>query len=116
MYAALLSEAMALDHDPPSLVASLVQMTTDCRKKLIENQRGRQETAAASLSNEVAYDRALIHLCRAIGIETAPNRFGVPSAERERLERRLSQVGLPVNDCWAPFVSPDEPTGGATTS
>src|SRR6202012_1353777 len=49
---------------------------------------------AEDLALELDHDRMLLRLCTAMGIESEPQRFGNPLAERERLEQRLREVGV----------------------
>jgi hypothetical protein len=46
-----------------------------------------------SLADQVAYDRALMSVCQAMGIATSVERFDRPATERARLEQALAQLG-----------------------
>lgn len=55
-------------------------------------------SAYIALGAEVAYDRALIKLCEANGIEVSADGFSHPAAERNRLERELATCGIDLAD------------------
>jgi hypothetical protein len=57
--------------------------------------------AEASLAAEITYDRALIHLAAAHGIDVAPRNFCHPAIERERLEIELTRLGIDLDHALA---------------
>ena len=93
MYVELLSTV--LDAGPDELRdASLVDDARDCRERMLVGRLRRGESAYAALASEVAYDRALVNLCAARGIDVDPQRFTHPGQERSRLERELAATGV----------------------
>jgi hypothetical protein len=76
---------------------TLVDYALVCRAEtlapLSEDGRG-SASAYIALGAEVAYDRALIKLCTANGIEVSAEGFSHPAAERNRLERELASCGI----------------------
>ena len=52
------------------------------------------ESACIALGAEIAYDRALIKLCAANGIQVSAESFSRPAAERARLEHELATHGI----------------------
>ena len=57
------------------------------------------------LSLVLAYDKALIRLCRAMSISIEKDRFSSPMAERSRLEAELSDIG----PNWRVFIASTSP-------
>jgi hypothetical protein len=76
---------------------ALIDYALICRAEtlgqLSQDARGRT-SAYIALGAEVAYDRALIKLCVASGIEVSAEGFSHPAAERNRLERKLASCGI----------------------
>jgi hypothetical protein len=66
----------------------------DCRARMLDVAPRGASTAHHALANEISYDRALIKLCRAKGVDAVPARFAHPRAERARLERKLAAAGI----------------------
>jgi hypothetical protein len=52
------------------------------------------ETLSSALALEIGYDVALLRLAGLVGIESEPNRFDRPQAERIRLESALAERGV----------------------
>jgi hypothetical protein len=76
---------------------ALVDYAVVCRTEmLVVSAPEREESASMALAAEVAYDRALIKLCTANGIDADPLGFSHPAAERARLERELAAAGIDV--------------------
>jgi hypothetical protein len=95
MYSELLS-GLCADVDPLPLPVSrdeLVVILLQCRRRI--NGAGvTGHMMAEDLALELDHDRMLLRLCTAMGIESEPERFGNPLAERERLEDQLRAVGV----------------------
>jgi hypothetical protein len=98
MYSELLA-GLCADVDPLPLPVSkdeLIVILLQSRRRL--NEQGgdseKDHIMAEDLALELDHDRMLLRLCTAIGIETEPERFSNPLAERERLEQRLREVGV----------------------
>lgn len=82
----LASSPTAPDHDQVgAFLFALVNLN--------ENRRsGTTEDTSQVIAYELGYDRALINLSLTLGIDTGPERFDVPSQERDRLHRALVQA------------------------
>jgi hypothetical protein len=80
---------------------ALIDYALICRAEtlapLSQEARG-SSPAYIALGAEVAYDRALIKLCAANGIEVSTEGFSHPAAERNRLERELASCGIDLAD------------------
>jgi hypothetical protein len=94
IYADLVSRAL-LDGDQESDIAVLTQ-TALMARLAITTERA-EVTVPGALADQISYDRSLIRLCRACGIDTEPRRFEQPAIERGRLENVLSSIGV---DFW----------------
>ena len=94
MYADLVSRAL-LDGDQESDRAALIQ-TALMARLAITTERA-EVTVPGTLADQISYDRSLIRLCLACGINTEPSRFEQPAIERGRLETVLSSIGV---DLW----------------
>jgi hypothetical protein len=96
IYSELLA-GLCTDVDPLPLPVSkdeLVVILLQSRRG-VEGQRGEGDhTMTEDLALELDHDRMLLRLCTAMGIESEPERFGNPLVERERLEKRLREVGV----------------------
>lgn len=82
---------------------ALIDYTLVCRAETLASlsQRPKGERcspAYIALGAEVAYDRALIKLCAANGIDVSADGFSHPAAERNRLERELASCGIDLAD------------------
>jgi hypothetical protein len=96
MYSELLAELCA-DVDPLPLPVSrdeLVVILLQCRRQMDERGGEGDHMMAEDLALELDHDRMLLRLCTGMGIETEPERFENPLAERERLEQRLREAGV----------------------
>lgn len=60
------------------------------------------------VDQQLAYDLALIRLCEAMDISTAPDRFSSPATERRRLEGCLAALG----PNWRAFIEALSPHAG----
>lgn len=76
--------------------SELVEYVIDCRKRLLVSGIGTSADADISLAAELAYDRALILLCRDLGIEVGPDGFASPFSERSRIEGVASAAGVDI--------------------
>ena len=95
MYVELLSQILDNDNDtelPPE--DDLLDVALGYRSRTLETPWPGRVTVHQALANEIAYDRALIRLCTASGIEAAPSDFGHPRVARDRLERELARAGI----------------------
>jgi hypothetical protein len=96
MYSELLS-GLCADVDPLPLPVSrdeLVVILLQCRRRISGYGGDTGHLMAEDLALELDHDRMLLRLCTAMGIESEPERFGNPRAERERLEAQLRAVGV----------------------
>jgi len=96
MYSELLT-GLCGDVEPVPLPTSrdeLVVILLQFRRRVPES--GSQEGMGISedLALELDHDRMLLRLCGALGIESGPERFTNPLAERERLETLLRDAGI----------------------
>lgn len=73
---------------------ALLDYVVTCRSVLLATGAGRGHSAQDLLAAEVAYDRALIRLCDALGIAARIDSFADPRRERSRLESQLSAAGI----------------------
>jgi hypothetical protein len=88
MYVDMLSTAVeAWEHELSD--QELLDHALQCRARMLAIGTAQGASAYEALAAEIAYDRALIHLCGNEGIVTSPTAFDQPHAERTRLERRL---------------------------
>jgi hypothetical protein len=74
--------------------SALVDYAVVCRAEMLASTPFRRESATLALAAEVNYDRALIKVCMANGIEADVLGFANPGAERARLERDLAAAGI----------------------
>jgi hypothetical protein len=65
-----------------------------CRSEMLRPPAFEGGVALTALAAEVAYDRALIKLCEAHGIDVIDPSFLHPREERARLEEALASAGL----------------------
>jgi hypothetical protein len=72
---------------------ALVEFTRLCRVQMVDSSPTR-DGASTALAAELSYDRALIKVCQAHGIEVMPMRFSHPSDERARLEGELVAMDI----------------------
>ena len=96
MYSELLS-GLCAEVDPLPLPVSrdeLVVILLQCRRRMDGEGGDGEHIMSEDLALELDHDRMLLRLCTALGIETAPARFGNPLVERERLENLLREVGV----------------------
>lgn len=82
---------------------ALVDYALVCRAEMLASpsrysNSSRDWSAYSALGAEIAYDRALIKLCAANGIEVSVKGFSHPAAERARLERQLAISGIDLMD------------------
>ncbi len=93
MYTELLYSALDAWVDSPD-EAVLIDHVVKCRNEMLIAIPHRDENAYSALAAEVSYDRALIKLCEANGIEASAANFTNPSEERRRLEKALAGAGI----------------------
>ena len=82
---------------------ALVDYALVCRAATLASRprcsaKGMDESACIALGAEIAYDRALIKLCAANGIQVSAEGFSHPAAERARLEHQLATHGIGLFD------------------
>jgi hypothetical protein len=95
MYVEMLT--ISLDSDGPSPMRRdwLTERAIACRDRMFASRLQMSGCDSAQrLAYELAYDRALIDLSTANGIEVGPERFAHPREERARLERVLAEGGV----------------------
>lgn len=93
MYVDILSQALDDWVDELSGDA-LIEFAQLCRTQMLDAAPPPGSTTSTALSTELSYDRALIKLCEARGIDVKYSSFSRPVQERARLERRLVEIGL----------------------
>jgi hypothetical protein len=92
MYIDMLSSAVqAWDLELSS--EELVEHALNCRVRMLATGPAHGASAYEALAAELAYDRALIHLCGDVGIGASPFDFDQPQEERARLEQTLAERG-----------------------
>jgi hypothetical protein len=72
---------------------ALIDFAQVCRVQMLDSSPGR-DSASTALAAELSYDRALIKVCEAHGIEVRSWRFSHPNKERARLEGELVAIGI----------------------
>ncbi len=92
VYAAILSSVLDDWVDELSGDA-LIEFARVCRAQMLGTSPTR-DSASTALAAELSYDRALIKVCQAYGIEVMPIRFSRPGDERSRLEGELVAIGV----------------------
>jgi hypothetical protein len=96
MYSELLA-GLCADADPlplPSSRDELVVILLQYRRRMSGQGLDSGHVMAEDLALELDHDRMLVRLCTAMGIETDPDRFSNPLAERDRLEELLRDAGI----------------------
>jgi len=78
---------------------ALVDYAVVCRAEALAIGQKRSdgrigEPASIALGAQIAYDRALIKLCAANGVEVSTEGFSHPDTERTRLEHELATRGV----------------------
>jgi hypothetical protein len=96
MYVELLSTVLG-DGGDEVAGEGLLGAALQCRTRMLEARLPVAGMAQQTLAREVAYDRSLINLCLANGIDVTAARFSHPEAERARLERELATVGFDLS-------------------
>ena len=91
IYADLVSRAL-LDGDQESNLAVLIQSAFMARLAIMTERD--EVTVPGTLADQISYDRSLIRLCLACGIDTESSRFEQPASECGRLENVLSSFGV----------------------
>ncbi len=94
MYVELLSALLADGETRPVRDDSPLDMALDCRGRMLERRGRPGGSIQHELADEVAYDRALVNLCAASGVDADPTRFSHPLRERARLENALAERGV----------------------
>ncbi|MHB2028621.1 MAG: hypothetical protein ACYCPT_07360 [Acidimicrobiales bacterium] len=95
MYVDLLQSAMDQLIEPGANEHLARDVFARRRELFMSNGAGAYDVYAV-LAREVAYDLALISLCRSKSIEVKVEDFSHPHSERCRLERALSHIGVDV--------------------
>jgi hypothetical protein len=108
MYVDLLSAALADDDAAPKTRQGLSSAAIASRARLLDSRMVRGGSAVTQLAREVAYDRSLISLCLALGVDARPGLFAQPAHERARLEHALAEVGEDlIDNIGRPRPGPD---------
>lgn len=97
MYVNLLREALAEWANEPS-DADLLEYVLDRRFEMLLTVPNLDANVYSALAAEVSYDRSLIKLSGAHGIETSSERFARPAEERRRLEDALYDDGVDLTN------------------
>ncbi len=93
MYSLILSSA--LDDWVDELTGdALIDYALVCRSEMLQPRGYQGESVLTSLAAEVAYDRALLKLCEAHGINVVDLSFLQPLEDRARLEAALAVARL----------------------
>jgi hypothetical protein len=107
MYVDLLSAALAGESGVATTTEGLFASAVICRDRMLDDRRGRGRSAEGQLASEVDYDRSLIHLCAALGIDARAVDFAQPAHERARLEEALAAAGESLSgDATGPRMRP----------
>ena len=93
MYSHILSSAL-VDWVDELTGQALFEYAVVCRNEMLRPSVPQRESALATLAAEVAYDRALLKLCEANGIDVVDLNFLHPKEERNRLEAALANMGV----------------------
>jgi hypothetical protein len=93
MYVDLLSAAMAGEEGGTTTPEGLSYAAVVSRARMLNARGSTGLSAQVMLAREVAYDRALLSLCAASGVEVDVAQFAHPATERARLELALAAVG-----------------------
>lgn len=98
MYRELLSLSLASTSEPTGdgSLDHLLDEARLARVRARRRPRGPQESVEGDVARELAYDLALVRLCRSAGTPVDLDGFVTPARERERLERCLLERGLDV--------------------
>jgi hypothetical protein len=94
MYVQLLSAVLTSDRADAYAPGELLSLARTRRHQMLTSTSRARPSAERDLAYDVNYDCALIRLCAAAGIETAPASFGQPGVERGRLEHALAEAGV----------------------
>jgi hypothetical protein len=108
IYAQLLDQALGQTHShESSTTGDALAQVLQLRHRLGANRSGYTgvDWAPAAVADQLAYDVALIELCRRLGVEVNLSRFGQPQHERARLEQALVARGIRLGEFDAPTES-----------
>ena len=94
MYVELLSALLVDGEARPVTNDSPLEMALDCRDRMLERRGRPGGSIQHELADEVAYDRALLNLCAASGVDADARFFSHPLRERARLEDALAEQGV----------------------
>lgn len=78
----------------PVLGEALREVAETRVRAMAGSPRDGSGSAPDGLSNQVAYDAALIRLARCLGIECGPVQFEVPARGRQELQQAISAHGV----------------------
>jgi hypothetical protein len=102
MYTYILDAALRERSEPdtPLTTNEAVAIVLDCRRYLgsIASSGWSGDWGSSALSNQVAYDLALIDLARLVGIDCEATSFDQPQQRRIELERKLISRGLEFDE------------------
>lgn len=107
MYRALLAASLAdagvNENSDRQTAGELLASLLVARGRLVEGGRDSAGSAHERVTRELAYDVALVRLCRARGVAVDEGGFAQPVEQRYRLERMLEAQGIDVADLTAPI-------------
>ena len=102
MYTYILEAALRERSEPdtPLTTDEAVAIVLDCRRYLgsIASSGWSGDWGSSALSNQVAYDLALIDLARLVGIDCEATSFDQPQRRRIELERELASRGIALGE------------------
>jgi hypothetical protein len=94
IYVDLLAAALAGEREVSTTAEGLIAAAATCRDRMLEDRQSSERSVERQLASEIEYDRCLIHVCTALGIEARPGRFAQPAQERARLEHALAAARI----------------------
>lgn len=89
VYSELLNIALIEEQDETSDVAGLVAQTLRRRAELETAVRARPADPSSAFSYSLAYDAALVRLCRKVGVEETLTAGAMAVVARQEAEKRL---------------------------
>jgi hypothetical protein len=97
MYVELLSSALGGQLEELTS-DELLSYVLERRAAVLDSGSGIDVSAYSALAIEVAYDGALLKLCRVNGIDVNAADFSSPTQERRRLERELASIDIDLTE------------------
>jgi len=91
------------EEDGPVVGDAVLSQVLACRSQIDGRPPGvGDDQLIGDLADNIAYDLALVSLCRSRGIGVDLARFDRPLVERRRLEEELKRLGLDVETLNSP--------------